>query len=83
MRVILSDGTQHTGMLNIGHRPTLGVGSERSIEVHIFDFESNLYSQPLTLAFEHYMRPEMKFDNLNQLMAQLHLDAAQVKTLLH
>ena len=82
VRAMLQDGTQHKGMLNIGKRPTIDNGTERSIEVHILNFQSDLYSQPLTISFVHYMRPEMKFDSLDGLIAQLHIDAVQVTEIL-
>ena len=82
VRVMLQDGSLHNGMLNIGKRPTIDNGTERSIEVHILNFQSDLYSQPLTISFVHYMRPEMKFDSLEGLIAQLHIDAVQVAEIL-
>ena len=62
------------GMLNIGTRPTLHNGKQRSIEVHIFDFEGNLYGTSLQISLLHRLRQEQEFDTLNALRLQLARD---------
>ena len=69
-------------MLNIGHRPTMNNGKERSIEVHILDFEGDLYGQSLQMEFVKHLRDEQTFANIEELTAQLHKDKEQVKSLL-
>ena len=76
------DGCTYAGMLNIGHRPTLNNGMNRSIEVHILHFHSDIYDKFIRISFVQYIRPEMKFDGIEGLIAQLHKDAAAVETLL-
>jgi riboflavin kinase / FMN adenylyltransferase len=61
---------RYLGMLNIGNRPTVG-GTNRTIEVHLFDFDGNLYDRRITIHFQAFLRPEIKFDNLNALKEQL------------
>ena len=68
-------------MLNIGHRPTVNNGSERSIEVHILDFEGDLYGKSLCVEFVERLRDERTFDNLDALMAQLEADKERVSGL--
>ena len=70
------------GMLNIGSRPTLRNGSDRTIETHLFDFSGNLYGEPLTLYFEHRLRDERPFATLEELSRQLARDAEQARKLL-
>lgn len=72
----------HYGMLNIGTRPTLDNGSSRSIEVHIFDFEGDLYNRPLRIELLRFIRKERKFDNLAQLQMQLTEDERQCRNLI-
>ena len=67
------------GMLNVGTRPTLHNGRQRSIEVHIFDFDGDLYGQTLTLQLLHHLRKEQEFDTLETLQQQLATDEAQCK----
>ena len=70
------------GMLNIGYRPTLNNGQERSIEVHILDFEGDLYGKSIAVEFAHRMREERTFASLDELTEQLEKDKARVRELL-
>ncbi len=65
---------QGAGMLNIGTRPTLDNGSDRSIEVHLVDFAGDLYGQHLHLHFLRFVRNEKKFDTVAELQEQLQAD---------
>ncbi|MEM0939582.1 MAG: bifunctional riboflavin kinase/FAD synthetase [Bacteroidota bacterium] len=64
---------EYLGMLNIGFRPTLE-GSQRSIEVHLFNFDEELYGELLTIEFIEFIREEQKFNSLDQLRKQLNKD---------
>ncbi|WNJ20422.1 bifunctional riboflavin kinase/FAD synthetase [Pontibacter sp. G13] len=70
------DGGMHYGMLNIGNKPTVGE-FERGYEVNILDFDQDIYDQPIRVKFLEYLRPEAKFDNLDQLIAAMHDDKAK------
>lgn len=61
------------GMMNIGNRPTVN-GKHQTIEVHFFDFDSDLYGKELTVELLYYLREEQKFDSVNTLMNQLEKD---------
>lgn len=61
------------GMLNIGNNPTIE-DKGRSIEVNIFDFEKEIYTENLKIEFVSKLRNEEKFDGLNALKNQLHKD---------
>jgi len=64
-----------SGMLNIGTRPTVSRNADhRSIEVHIFDFNQDIYLHELTLFFIAKIRDEHKFDSLEALQQQLEKD---------
>ncbi|MGX7668786.1 bifunctional riboflavin kinase/FAD synthetase [Flavobacterium pedocola] len=67
------EGKTVFGMMNIGFRPTVN-GMERSIEVHFFEFHSDLYDQELRIAVHHRIRSEMKFDSLDALRLKLASD---------
>ena len=71
----------YMGMLNIGHRPTLNNGEERSIEVHILDFAGDLYGQVLRIEFVERLRDEQTFGSLGALMEQLRDDEQRVRNL--
>ena len=76
------DGKPYNGMLNIGCRPTLDNGDNRTIETHLFDFNADIYHHPMRLSFVQRIRPERKFDSIEALTAQLHRDAATTRALL-
>ena len=67
-------GQQWKGMLSIGYRPTLNNGNDLSIEVHILDFQGDIYNQKMRLEFIEFLRPEVKFDSVDELIAQMHQD---------
>ena len=67
-------GQIYGGMLSIGYRPTIANGTDRSIEVNIFNFHSDIYEQYICISFVRYLRPELKFDSIDELIAQLHKD---------
>jgi riboflavin kinase / FMN adenylyltransferase len=69
---------QYNGMLNIGNRPTVD-GQSKTVEVHLFDYEGDLYDERITIYFQHYLRAEKKFANLDALKAQLELDQQHAK----
>lgn len=75
-------GQKYAGMLNIGYRPTLDNGSNRSIEVNILRFSADIYRQPMRLEFVRFLRPEEKFDSLEALIAQMKKDQAVTEALL-
>ena len=76
------DDKLHQGMLNIGNRPTLANGDERSIEVHIFNFSEYIYNKVLCLSLVKRTRGEVRFASKEQLMLQLRQDAVDIKKIL-
>ena len=72
---------QEKGMVNIGYRPTVN-GRERRIEVHIFNFDEDIYHQTLKVSLIAYTRKEMKFSGLETLKQQLRQDKLDIAALL-
>ena len=70
--------TFYTGIANIGVRPTVD-GKEPLLEVHIFDYDGNLYGQFLTVTFHRKLRDEQTFAGLDELKAQIELDIRTAK----
>lgn len=81
VRVQLPDDRMRGGMLNIGRRPTFE-GMDVTVEVHIFDFEGDLYGQDLTVQFMQRLRDEQKFDSPDALVTQLSKDERHCKRVL-
>ena len=71
---VFVNGDTYKGMLNIGHRPTLNNGTNLSIEVHILNFEGNIYEQPMRIEFIDFLRPETKFSSVDELILQIQKD---------
>ena len=69
------------GMCNIGVRPTVE-GTSKTIEVHLFDFDQDIYGENVRLFFYHRIRDERKFQSLDDLKEQLQKDRAQCESLL-
>lgn len=70
------------GVANIGTRPTVD-GVENRLEVHIFDFDGDIYGDELDVSFVKKIRSEQKFESFERLKQQIELDAANAKALLH
>ena len=82
VRVLLENGEIHGGMANIGVRPTVIKGGNRTFEVNIFDFDDDIYGQRLKVWFVKFMRSEAKMSSLDELKSRLALDkAACISTL--
>ncbi len=75
--VRLPDGGTHRGVANIGRRPTVNAGPESRLEVHLFDFDADLYGMELSVALHTLLRAEQRFDGLDALRAQIGRDSAQ------
>ena len=67
------------GILNLGLRPTVSHDAKRVLEVHLFDFDGDLYGMDLEVEFLRYVRPEKKFASVDELRAQIARDIAEVK----
>jgi len=80
---MLSTANAYTlnGMAYIGHRPTIN-GMTRNIEVHIFDFDTDIYQQLISIQFLYFVRADQKFNSLDELRNQLRLDEKLVRKLL-
>jgi riboflavin kinase / FMN adenylyltransferase len=77
----LDDG-MHCGVVNLGVRPTITSGkSERVLEVHLFDFDRDIYGKDIELRFLKYLRPETKFASVDLLVGQIRRDVEQAREL--
>ena len=69
------------GMLNIGYRPTFG-GTQKRVEVNIFDFDQDIYGEKIMVEFYHKIRSEIKFQNVGALKSQLQEDKKEALAIL-
>jgi len=80
--VTLPDGSLRRGVCNIGRRPTVSTGTESRLEVHLFDYDGDLYGAELAVALHAYLRGEIRFPSLDALRAQIAADAVEARRLL-
>lgn len=78
---VMVDGTMYNGMLNIGTNPTFA-NTERTIEVHVFNFDRDIYGHRIEVFFFERIRDEKRFDSVTQLKEQLHNDKVMSEKLL-
>ncbi len=74
-------GASLPGVASLGLRPTIG-GREPLLEVHLFDFDGDLYGRRLAVEFVAKLRDEEKFASLDVMTAQMHRDAAAARAIL-
>lgn len=80
---VKAEGNLYKGMLNIGFRPTVESSHlHKTIEVHLLNYEGDLYNKEITVTFARRLRDEIKFANIEALKAQLDLDRDNVLKLL-
>jgi riboflavin kinase / FMN adenylyltransferase len=76
-------GQIHRGVANLGCRPSIENGDQKQLlEVHLFDFDQDIYGQDLEVDFIQFLRAERKFDGLEALKAQIADDAQKARQLL-
>ena len=68
------EGQRYPGVTNIGRNPTVSEGKVYKIETHLLDINLNLYGKIARVEILHYLRPELKFDDLDSLFKQMHQD---------
>lgn len=76
------DGVEYIGCANLGHNPTLNYSSQKRLEVFIIDYQGDLYKKKLSITFKAYLRDEVKYDNLDDLLVQIKKDVDETIQLL-
>jgi riboflavin kinase/FMN adenylyltransferase len=68
------------GVVNLGFRPTVSSGEpERILEIHLLDFDRDIYGEDLEIRFVRYLRSEKKFENVDALVRQINADVRQAR----
>ncbi|HWT26776.1 MAG TPA: bifunctional riboflavin kinase/FAD synthetase [Mobilitalea sp.] len=73
------DGVEYYGVTNIGYKPTVGTEENRGAETYIFDFEQDVYGKEITVELFFFMRPELKFNSLDELKSVMRKDIEAAK----
>ncbi len=75
------DEEKHYGMANLGIRPTFTDDKVPTLEVHFFDFNKDIYGKAISVHFLKYIRPEMRFVKINNLIDQIGKDEEKCRNL--
>lgn len=81
VRVQRADGTQHDGVASYGRRPTFDNGAPL-LEAFLFDFSGDLYGETIAVSLVGWIRPELKFDSVDQLVAAMNEDSVEARRIL-
>jgi len=76
-------GDNFFGVTNVGTNPTITSDDTVVVETHIFDFNKDIYGKEILVKFVEMIRPEVKFDDVNKLFAQIAKDAREAKGILY
>lgn len=68
------DNISYPGMTNIGYKPTVGKEKDKGVETYLYDFDGDLYGKEIEVQILTYERPEVKFDNLEDLKNKMQED---------
>ena len=82
VRFRFEDGSMHDAVASYGRRPTVTENGAPLLETYVFDFSGDLYGQICSVSFFGYLRPELKFDGLDALVAQIRKDEDEARALL-
>ena len=74
---IKMNGNTYQGITNIGTKPTVSGEAVMGVETYIYDFSRDVYGQEAEVYLLHYKRPEMRFDGIEALKAQMATDIAK------
>ena len=74
--------TNYKGIMNIGFKPTVDEGQKRTVEIHLFDYEKDIYGQDLRTKVIERIRDEVKFNSLKELKSQILKDNEKAKIIL-
>ena len=71
-------GKLFQGMANVGIRPTINANKQRNLEVHIFDFNKDIYNEKISIHFHEWIREEKKFSDIDNLKEQIFADKIEI-----
>jgi riboflavin kinase/FMN adenylyltransferase len=73
-------GVRYHGVINLGVRPTVARGlPQRTLEIHLLDFDRDIYDEDMEVRFLQYLRPEKKFESVDALKQQIEADVARAR----
>lgn len=81
--VVTAQGQRISAVANLGFRPTIvDTPPQQRLELHLLDFQQDLYGQMLEVEFHQRLRPEKRFDGIHELVTQIQQDIRQARQIL-
>jgi len=77
--VVTKEDQKYKGVMNVGNKPTVSNDLILSYEVHILEFDEDIYDSLLEVELTSFIRDEVKFDNIKQLKNQIAIDIKAIK----
>ncbi len=71
---VVIDGKEYPGMTNVGRKPTISEKEKVGVETYIYDFDEDIYDKLIEVRLKKFIRPEMKFNSLDDLKSQIQND---------
>jgi riboflavin kinase/FMN adenylyltransferase len=72
-------GLTYYGVMNVGVKPTLNNNKQKTYEIHLFDFNHSIYGEEINVEVKFFIREEVKFSSISQLIQQIENDIKNVK----
>lgn len=79
VRISMQDGMSYYGVANIGTKPTFKNNDKKNLEIHIFDFQKDIYGHVIKVEFLRNIRGERKFTSAEELVNQINNDALDAR----
>ncbi len=76
---VMIDGENYISVSNVGVKPTVGEGSLPNIETHVLDYNGNLYGRHISVSLYEFIRPEQRFNNVEELTKAINNDVEVVR----
>ncbi len=76
-------GERHPSVTSVGVRPTFDTDAHRTVETHLLDYSGDLYGEAIGVEFVDWIRPELKFDSIDDLIAAMNDDIARARQILN
>jgi riboflavin kinase/FMN adenylyltransferase len=75
-------GKEYPSITNIGQRPTFDGGTKVKVETHLLDFDQDIYGEELKVSLIDFIRPELKFQGIDELKNQINIDIKKARNIL-
>ena len=80
--IVTHNGIKYRGIANYGHNPTFNFKEKATLEIHLLDFNGDLYGETIKVEFMIYLRDEVKFNSKEEFVEQINKDISKTKEII-